>query len=428
VSAAAAPATGKAGKAKRAAEVQAALAALEELAGEAKERLQQAGATLVCRKPFFAVIWLYLKKRATIAIAYPDGTYQPIPTMATDGVYLYYNPAFVCELTPKELVAVCAHEVVHVAALHPFRRGHRDPLAWNIACDAVVNHVVTEAGMQLPEGGVPGVPGKTAEELYEPPKKRSKRPQGKGPGQGEGDGEDAPELGMGGVLDPTGADGQPMSDAEREALIEETRIKVRQALDAQRRQGDVPAGLEQLVEEAEQPKVPWREVLARFVGGVTRNDYSWQRVNRRYASSGLLLPSLYTPGIADGVVGADLSGSMMGIVQEVVNEVRGVIEVYESRTEPPPITVLWFDADVYPQEVTDVADLKPQGGGGTSYVPVFKWVNEQAERTPAFVVMITDGVCDSFGDPPACPVLWILSAPNSHFHPPFGVVTCIMNE
>ena len=75
---------------------------------------------------FFATLALRLK---------PEPSWE-VDTIATDGVVLRYNPWFVTDLAPDELVGVVAHEVMHCALAHPSRRGARDPTRWNIACDS----------------------------------------------------------------------------------------------------------------------------------------------------------------------------------------------------------------------------------------------------------------------------------------------------
>ena len=102
-------------------------------------------------------------------------------TLATDGVSLRYAPAFVTGLSPDEAVGVLAHEVLHCALAHPWRRGLRDPARWNVACDLAVNPILMQAGFTLPPSRLmPGEgpcgnlqPGKSADEYYallsEPP-------------------------------------------------------------------------------------------------------------------------------------------------------------------------------------------------------------------------------------------------------------------
>jgi len=57
-----------------------------------------------------------------------------VPTAATNGTYVKYNPDFFMGLTPEERVGLMAHEIFHVAFEHMVRRGTKDPQVWNMAC------------------------------------------------------------------------------------------------------------------------------------------------------------------------------------------------------------------------------------------------------------------------------------------------------
>lgn len=370
---------------------------------DANLQLSQAYVNLICNHPFFASVLLRLRRL-------PDPT---CPTAWTDGRTLGYNPAFIARLTLPETIGVLAHEVCHVAALHPWRMQRRKRFPWNIACDHVVNHLVLEAGLKLPQGHVPPVGGKSAEELYV-----DQPDDGSG---GDGDG-------CGAVREATAADGQSLTDAERELQEAETKIMVRQALNAAKRQGKLPAGLARLVEDVLEPKVPWREILARFIGANARHDYSWLQPNRRYTGGGILFPSLSTPSYGRVVMACDTSGSIdQAMLRDICSEVLGCLDVYQERGEAAELTVLWCDAQVYAQTVMDAADLNPQGGGGTSFAPVFDWLYAEGD-TPAAVIYVTDGICNDFGRAPECPVLWILTQRNDAFAPPFGTITHVLHE
>src|SRR5690242_14319202 len=114
---------------------------------QAEIRIVQATASLLSTHPFFAMLLLRLRKVA-------DPTAD---TMWTDGTYLGFNPAWVTGIARDELVGTLAHEVIHVAALHPWRQGGRENGAWNVACDQVANAIVVAAGLVLPAGALPGV-------------------------------------------------------------------------------------------------------------------------------------------------------------------------------------------------------------------------------------------------------------------------------
>jgi predicted metal-dependent peptidase len=58
------------------------------------------------------------------------------------------------------------------------------------------------------------------------------------------------------------------------------------------------------------------------------------------------------------------------------------------------------------------------GGGGTSFVPVFKKV-EELGITPALLIYFTDGYGTFPDEPPPYPVIWVMT---EDVTPPFGEV------
>jgi predicted metal-dependent peptidase len=88
-------------------------------------RIQKARTTLLLDHPFFGSLLFRLKGREN----------RSIPTMATDGVSLYFNPEFVDALNSATLAGVLAHEVLHPALHYHVRRSGRNPRRWNEACD-----------------------------------------------------------------------------------------------------------------------------------------------------------------------------------------------------------------------------------------------------------------------------------------------------
>ena len=63
---------------------------------------------------------------------------------------MWYNPSFSAGLSDAELVGVMAHEIMHCAMLHPFRRNGRDGQEWNVACDYAINGLLKQSGFTLP--------------------------------------------------------------------------------------------------------------------------------------------------------------------------------------------------------------------------------------------------------------------------------------
>ena len=113
---------------------------------------------LLLDQPFFGSLAMHLEM-------VPDAS---VPTAQTNGVYLKFNPDFMATLTENEQLGVLAHEVLHPALLHPYRRGDRDPKLWNEACDFAINTQLIEAGFRLPQGALldQQYKGMSAEAIY----------------------------------------------------------------------------------------------------------------------------------------------------------------------------------------------------------------------------------------------------------------------
>jgi len=83
---------------------------------EASKIIAKARTHLMLRQPFFGSIALSLTMEET----------DEIPSMATDGKSIKYNPKFVQMHKIEEIEGVIAHEAMHVALKHMLRRGDFD--------------------------------------------------------------------------------------------------------------------------------------------------------------------------------------------------------------------------------------------------------------------------------------------------------------
>jgi predicted metal-dependent peptidase len=114
----------------------------------------------------------------------------------------------------------------------------------------------------------------------------------------------------------------------------------------------------------------------------------------------------------------DCSGS---IDQHTVNQFAAEITRVKEDLMPSRIHVLYFDSEVSHVESygpDDELDIKPHGGGGTDFAPVFTKIIEEGIE-PVAIVFLTDLCCYSFGEQPDAPVLWVTTDPGKA---PFGDV------
>ncbi|MCK9513677.1 MAG: VWA-like domain-containing protein [Pigmentiphaga sp.] len=353
----------------------------------------QARAALVFDSPFFGALALRLKLQE-------DATCK---TAWTDGAAIGYNPDFVASLSASELAGLLAHEVMHVAAGHPWRRDGRDAKRWNIACDYAINGELAAAGFQLPAGALldSQYTGKAAEWIYD---RLPASEDGNGAGSGSGGaGEPAGE-----VRDaPAPEDGAPSEEEWRQA--------VQQAANVAKARGNLPDSLDRFAKAAAAPAVDWKSVLARFAQESAKADYSWSRPNSRYLPRGLYLPALRSVAMGRIAVAVDTSGSVDDVL---LAQFSAEISAIAAELAPEAIDVLYCDRRINRRETFEAGEpvkLSACGGGGTDFRPVFEAL--EGEDAPACLVYLTDLDGPFPASAPDYPVLW---AATSHDVAPFG--------
>ena len=327
-------------------------------------------------------------------------------TAWTNGKRIGYNPHFIDSLNDEERKFVVAHECLHPMLEHTFRRGGRHPKKWNQAGDYVINKLLKDEGIgklvkgcldndQLHQAG-----GGTTDGIYnllpEP--------------------DDDGNNGHGEPLDDCrDTEGSPADQAQAEA---EWKVRVAQAAQAAKMMGKMSAGMQRLVDDVLQPKVDWREVLRKFVEKCKSDQRSWARPNRRFLSQGLYLPSVSGESLGEIAIAVDCSGS---IDQETISQFAAEIRTIKEDGNPTKIHVVYFDSEVSHYESygrDDDLDIKPHGGGGTAFSPVFTYFAEH-DIDPVACIFLTDLCCNDFGDMPNYPVLWVSTDEGTA---PFGEV------
>jgi len=353
-------------------------------------KLSKAKTALIFAQPFFA----------TLAMQTPwvrDDTLDP-PTMATDGDHIYWHGEFVDKSSHDELVFVICHEIMHCVFQHMMRRGSRDAYKWNVATDVIINDMLKRENVgTMPKGGIDmpqlAQAGKfLAEEVYNllPP-----TPPG------------------GGKSGKNGTNGQPIdevrdakgSQAERTEKANKMKVRVAQAAQAAKMCGKLTAGIERLVADVLQPKVDWRDVLRRFIAVRAKTDTTFARPKRRFAAEDIYLPSKGGDALGELLIAVDCSGS---IGERELAEFAAEITAIHEDMRPAKVHVVYFDASISHYECYEPGDelnIRPHGGGGTDFAPIFQYANDHQLDVCACVVL-TDGYCSSYGETPAYPVLW----------------------
>ncbi|MEG3936251.1 VWA-like domain-containing protein [Microcoleus sp. T3_B1] len=391
------------------------------LAPEMERQISGSLLRLRMKSPFFATLALFTHFLPT----------QLVPTAATDGHNIFFNPDFLRSLPSAQVDSLLLHEVLHAALLHVPRQGERKPELWNAAADIVVNGMIAQQGcFELPPDALrdPKLELLSVEEIYEillqqnpncstcQPDLLSQSPcDASGEGQSDmGEGErwqeaedKATSQGAEGNS-PSQIDSGSLTQAKQAALEAHWRDAMQQALAIARSthsQGSIPAGMQRELRALTQAKLDWRSYLWRYLVQ-TPNDF--MGFDRRFIGRGLYLEALQGESV-QVFVAVDTSGSIGDQqMQLFLSEVQGILKAY------PHLTCDLYYADAqaygpYPLEA-DSEIPKPEGGGGTSFVPFFEKVSLNRDwHSSGVCVYLTDGYGTFPQEPPVLPVLWVVT-------------------
>jgi predicted metal-dependent peptidase len=328
-----------------------------------------------------------------------------IPTAATDGKRVFFNPVWFANLRPPERCFVLAHETYHAVWGHSkrIRYYHTEKTIegvpfikdlFNIAADYVINADLIEnkIGLCNPEWLYDKTFSGTdkIEEVYKtlygklPPPPPPRNPcdegdgEGKGQGQqqGQGEGEDSDDkpndeaqdqpgpvitgsiYGRGSQPDKRAAAAGGRFDEVNEPHVDPVsavpdeideithKEAVSRAISAAKAIGNVPWFIERLVEEIINPQVNWREHIRMILTGkLGSRRETWLNPNRRRL---VLNPIVYMPGKKGHgaelvAVWIDNSGSIgKAEYNAFFSEIGGILV----DVKPKRLLVGWCDAVV----------------------------------------------------------------------------------
>ena len=378
-----------------------------------QQRLERAHVSLIRDPEYMMLAGIIMYGNSTVEDA-PDGTAM------TDGVDTVYSQQFIANLTDQELMGLVLHEKMHCAYKHMYIwqwMYEEDPDLANIACDFVINlpiqdRYAKDKFVKLPDGGCVDEQyrGMDAGEVYR--KLKQQFPNGLPKGM-KGNGFDKHDW----------SKGKEMSVKEVDDLTKQ--------IDQAMRQGGILAAkagvnVDRSILEMLQPKVDWRDALREFVtNSKVGDDYSsYRRINRRFQSQDLMLPTTFSDRIFRIAVGVDTSGSIGN--RELAAFLSEAQSIFES-VKPELVDLIYWGHNVAAHETYDEHALatlrestKPKGGGGTAPSCMSTYINDNGIK-PDCIVMLTDGeVFGDWGTDWPAPVLWCI-ADNKHVTAATGV-------
>ena len=157
----------------------------------------------------------------------------------------------------------------------------------------------------------------------------------------------------------------PQDAAER---MREAAISAAQSY--QREHGDLPAGVEGLINRLVKPQLNWKEELSKHISQCYGGKRQWLPPNRRHVYNDMYFQSRRNETINIGVF-IDTSGSTTGDLPQFFGELKGLVESFGSYT----IHCIQCDAavDKYekyddqenPLDLESASTIEYSGGGGT---------------------------------------------------------------
>jgi len=382
-----------------------------EAASKPKGPLPESLSTSIVRLMFDEPFWSHVLRGVDMIRT------DEVPTAGVlanaEGIRMWWNPAFVAELTELEVKGLLKHEAMHLALDHTTTRRLEPHIVHNWAADLAINSDIPLE--ELPKMGL--IPGR---ELQRPKPEQWERMDGEDrarferlskllaslpPGQSTEwyfarlmeDPQTRQDIeggsGEGGFildLDSHEGWGEGLSEEDREMV----RAKVREAVadavaeaDRTNRWGSVSAELRQTIRASLTRTIDWASVLRQFCGQSQRADSrsTWSRLNRKYAGASPGRKRSYTASIA---VYIDQSGSVGSeALERVFAELGGLADRVE-------FTTFHFDTEVDLDSELEWrrgrrVTPKRSMGGGTCFNAPTKHANA-GKRFDGYVV-VTDG-------------------------------------
>ena len=371
----------------------------------AEHKLQAARTRLLLERPFLGTLLLHLP-----LVAAQAGSCR---TLATDARNIHYSETYVASAAATELQFMLAHEVLHCALQHLFRRRHRARAVWDAACDHTVNQLLVSDGFKAPSAALldDRFIGLAAEEIYPLLNPAFVEPtidahlyQGAGDVSFTVLGANTSENAFAAATDVCAAS---LDRSQEQSLAQLWQQRVVGAAQQALASGRMSMLWQTEFQRHTHARLPWRALLARFLSANARHDFSFQRISRR--SEDVLLPSLAHPN-ARIVVALDISGSInRPEIQEFVDEVDALKSQLRVHVSVHACDVRLHTGG--PWEFAEWQSLQlPEdlgGSGGTRFTPVFAWLDDAAIK-PDCLIYFTDALGEFPSAAPDYPVMWLV--------------------
>lgn len=165
----------------------------------------------------------------------------------------------------------------------------------------------------------------------------------------------------------------------------------------------------------------WKDILADRLDNKSKVDIDWSRLKKKGLPFGICLPTRSGNSLGNVVLHIDTSGSIWylpGAIEEMRLATQQILDVYQDTT----LHVIYVDDRVqrYQEfESGDTVMFDPKGRGGTSFLPIFDWIESELEGECNIMISLTDLEAFDLGMLPKDPeftCLWCDFAPSGEYY------------
>lgn len=341
---------------------------------------------------FFGHILLQLKQE-----------YEGVSTVAVSVDTIFYNLDFIHKnvKNTNDMVFIFMHEIMHLVLDHLDKKRikDKDMKVWNMAGDHVINLDLFASGYNYsnPKSILNDKKyiGLSTEEVYDLLINDPNTPK-------ESDG----------WSDIIPSENGEEMDAVKDMVVAAYNNHVL----THGTDDNIPGSIRTIIDDIKNQILPWQSLLKKYITEVTKNDFSWLRLNMSF------FPEFYIPGLYDQSLSKidfaiDVSGSIdINAFNTFINEIKNVLTM-QNITK---IGIYQFNTRTVSYDVVcnlnELHNVKFNGGGGTD----IKDTLEQCTISDSIALfVITDGYMNLKLDPINKPVIWCVYN-NKNFKEPFG--------
>lgn len=339
---------------------------------------------------------------------YPIFFDNSIKTAATDGYKIIFNQEFLKSLSLEETMFILCHEVLHIILDHLNRKKDRDRMLFNVACDIVINSILSS--MKISCGKLNVLDGYkicklkgsyfSAEYVYQ-----------KLPKDFLGETIDSHQL-----WEDYTTSNEQVKDYIQRALKKGYRCSHRMI------------NRSIALYEKKANTTQWRYVLNQYLI-YKESDYTFDKLDYRY--SDILLPDFnkHKEELDKIWFCVDVSGSMsIDDIGQQYQIISNIISIYPSMA----CDISFFSTEITkPKVFRNKNELqenfkKIKSSGGTSFQCIFQGYNSfYRSKKPIAMIVMTDGHSEypEKTSVPKIPIIWAIN--NQEEVPPYGKIIYI---